>query len=179
MNEGLPESISSPQEAHIISVSLTFLQSHCAAGKSFIQKKRSWVSTRINTTAPLMSLFLGRRQEVNGALNGVWTVCLCLRQILAPFYEQKLNQLSVISHSQQRRRRLVIALCSDVSDWQASVCRPHWGLRETDDVTSQPIELNPLCSCCRLVLPACLQITVLKEEGIILQSEAAVRLIPS
>ena len=57
-------------------------------------------------------------------------------------------------------------------------------LRETDDVTGRPVELNPLCvpAAVQYFLPACRrpQITVLKEEeGIIFQSEAAMRLIPS
>lgn len=98
------------------------------------------------------------------------------------FYEQKLNQLSVTSHNQQQRRcdrqppllccvwltnLSVAATLRFMGDWwcHQSACRVK----------------STVCPCCRSVLPACRcpQITVLKEEGIIFQSEAAMRLIPS
>lgn len=151
-------------------------------------------------TALLMSLFWVRvclsrvqidRQEDNGSLNQFSTVCLCLQQILVPvllflfpafvsFYETKSAVSDITRPAAETVDRHTSPLCrvrlTGVSvaatlrfmgDW-----RCHQSARRVK---------STVCPCCRSVLPAChcRQITVLKEEGTIFQSEAAMCLIPS
>lgn len=147
-----------------ISVTLTDLKTNTRKSSSSVQSgdiftlcRRAFVSVTCSWIAaePRSQSWCVTVQEVNRALNSVWTVCLCLRQILVPLRMflfplllDFMNWLSVTSYGRQGKRcliTLITRLCSAVFDWQASVWRPCWGLWETDDVTSWPVELNPLC----------------------------------